>query len=424
MSAPAQAIGWRMPAPDRRAMLLDVLDVGRVTRRRGRIVLDFSPDLRDADRYLWTFAGEAFASEAEAEAVRRRICQDAAHLPLRDAIARYRGSRSRVHRATDVIDRYLEAARTTPSDRTGQLVRPRTLAAYTAVLRRARPFWEGMTIAELCRADTLRRLKGWFRLPVDQGGRGLESDQEARNCFAALRAVVAWYRTTRHDFPAPDWPSMPTAIVARRRSLARQGPTQRLSLPQVVERIEAIQADRRAIYWTMLYTGARVSEARGILGEDYRRPRLRICRSAEDRAGGCEIAATTKTGEAGDYTLPEWVCDLIDAHRRSIDPSAPLFQSRDPRAPKGAISEDALRDAWDRACARIGGPRVSLYRAMKHTQVGALRDAGIPIEDILAQYRWTSSAMLEHYDEAQDARRGAVVARLDEMVGKTRKGAE
>lgn len=30
--------------------------------------------------------------------------------------------------------------------------------------------------------------------------------------------------------------------------------------------------------------------------------------------------------------------------------------------------------------------------------------------------------MLEHYDDAKDVRRGAVVARLDELVGTARRG--
>ena len=86
------------------------------------------------------------------------------------------------------------------------------------------------------------------------------------------------------------------------------------------------------------------------------------------------------------------------------------------------ISDDAIRDAWATACEKAGVPWVPPYRAMKHTQVSALRDAGLSIEEIVDQYRWTSAGMLEHYDEAKDARRGGVVARLDEMVGKARKG--
>lgn len=168
MSPSGAANLGRMAPDDRRAILLGAVpDVGKVKRYRNRIVIDFSPELwGTSDRYLFTFSGKAFKDEAEAEGVRLRICQDAVHMPLVDAVARYRGQRSKNHQAVDVIARYLEAAATTPSERTGQLVRPRTLAAYRAVLKRGEPFYDGMTFAELCASPTLRRLKGWFRLPV------------------------------------------------------------------------------------------------------------------------------------------------------------------------------------------------------------------------------------------------------------------
>ena len=53
---------------------------------------------------------------------------------------------------------------------------------------------------------------------------------------------------------------------------------------------------------------------------------------------------------------------------------------------------------------------------MKHTQVSALRAAGIPIDDIVEQCRWTSPAMMEHYDDARDERRDAVVVKLGELA--------
>lgn len=423
MSTPAQATEWRMLDDERRAMLLAVPDVGKVRRRPhdGRVYLDFSPDLRDGSRYLWTFFGRAFGDEAAAELVRRRICQDAAHMPLVDAIARYRGRRSRAHKATEVIDRYLEAAPGLVSERTDRRLAPRTIDAYARVLRRARPWFGDQTLLEATQPAALRRFKAWFQLPPP-AGRGLETDQEARNAFAAFRAVVAWYRTTRPDFPEPDWPSMPGALTAKRRSLARRGTPARVGLPDVVRAIEAMPEARRPIFWAMLYCGARPTEARGVLGADWSRPRLTIRRSAASRQSTAEVRDTTKTGEAGTYELPEWLCDLIDRHRVSIAPDAPLFAQMDRRARGALYSDDALRDAWMAACERTGLPFVPVYRAMKHTQVGALRDAGLPIEDIVAQYRWTGASMLEHYDEGQNQRRGAVVARLDALVGSARSG--
>lgn len=415
MTAPAQANMERTRDYERRAMLLAVPDFGRIARRHGRIVLDFSPHLRGSSRYLWAFAGQPFLDEAHAEQVRQTICRDARHMPLEDAIARFRGRRSRAHRAVDVIDRYLEAAPELVSERTDRRLAPRTIDAYARVLRRARPWFGDQTIHEATQADALRRFKAWFQLPPPRG-RGLETDQEARNAFAAFRAVVAWYRTTRADFPEPDWPSMPTALTAKRRGLARRGAPARIGLPDVVHAIEAMPEARRPIFWTMLYCGARPTEARGVLGADWSRPRLTIRRSAASRASSSEVRDVTKTGEVGTYELPGWLCDLIDRHRVSIAPDAPLFAQTDRRARGTLYSDDALRGAWMAACERVGLPFVPVYRAMKHTQVGALRDAGLPLEDIVAQYRWTGPAMLEHYDETANERRGGVVARLDELV--------
>lgn len=412
----------RMAVSERHAHLLAVPDYGRVIRLRGKIVLDFSPKLRGTSRYLWAFSGIPFEDEASAESVRVRISEAAAHMPLVDAVARYRGQRSRQHKANDIVARYLEAAKTTPSERTGELIAPRTLEAYRRVLHRAEPFLDGMTIGEACRADTLRKFKGWFRLPKDRGGRGLSSDHEGRNCFAAFRAVVTWYRTTRNDFPAPDWPSMPTAITAKRRNRSRRKSESRFTLAEVVRGIEAIPEARQPLFWVMFYTQSRPTEAKAVLGEDYERPALTICRSAESKHAGAAIRDTTKTGESGTYALPEWVCDLIDKHCTGarFDLSQPLFTNKDGRSRGGVISDDSIRQTWQTATKKAGLPWVSVYRAFKHTQISALRDAGISIEDIVDQCRWTSAAMLDHYDERKDERRGVVVGRLDEMVGKAR----
>lgn len=420
-AAPVQAISGRMPEDARRAMLLDVPDHGRVTRLGGRIVLDFSPALRGAERYLWSFSGRPFLDESHAEEVRQTICADARHLPLADAVARFRGRRSRSHRATTVIDRYLEAAPGLVSERTDRRLAPRTLGAYRRVLDRSRPFFEGLTIHEATQADTLRRWKAWFRRPVSEGGRGLASDQEGRNAFAAFRAVVAWYRTTRRDFPEPDWPSMPTALTAKRRNRARREAERHLSLAEVVQVIERVPEDRRAIFWIMFYTGARPTEARGILVRDWARPRLTIRRSAAGDLSSSEVRDWTKTEEEGSYDLPSWLCEMIDrtAKPNRLRLDAPLCPPH--RKARGAlVSYDALRDLWVAASEAAGVPVISVYRAMKHTQVSALRAAGLSLEEIVDQYRWTGPAMVEHYDERKNERRGGVVKRLDELVGKAR----
>lgn len=88
MTSPAQAIARRMPSDERRAILLAVPDVGQVRTRRGRPFLDFSPELRGGDRFLWSLFGRPFLDEAHAEEVRLTICRNSRHMPLKDAAAR------------------------------------------------------------------------------------------------------------------------------------------------------------------------------------------------------------------------------------------------------------------------------------------------------------------------------------------------
>ena len=53
---------------------------------------------------------------------------------------------------------------------------------------------------------------------------------------------------------------------------------------------------------------------------------------------------------------------------------------------------------------------------MKHTQISALRDSGLSVDDIVEQCRWTSRDMMERYDTEQDQRRDTVVDALASLV--------
>lgn len=419
----AEAMNRRMPDVARQAMLLDVPDVGRVVRLRNRIALDFSPHLRGTDRYLYAFAGRPFVSQEQAIEVLQTIRRDARHMPLVDAAARFKGRRARAHLATEVVERYLAAAPMLVSERTDRMLRPRTIAAYAAVLRRMRPFLEGQTILEATRADTLRRLKAWYRLPAEKGGRGLATDQEARLAFGAFRAVVAWYRTTRRDFPEPDWPSMPSAIAARRRSkVSRHEREIRLTLDDVVRVISRMPEGRQLPYWLMFYTGARPTEARAVLVEDWARPYVRIGRSASGATSRAEALDGTKTYEARTCRLPDHVCELADRAAREyrLQPRAPLCRNQSPIARGPLIAHETLGDWWAAASAAAGVPLVPLYRAMKHSQVSALISAGLDPNRVAEMYAVGEGVLRDHYDERRDERRGEVVDMLEKLAGKAR----
>ena len=283
---------------------------GRVARVQGKgIVIDFSPEIRDSERYLWTFYGKPFASEAEAEGVRQRICEAARSVPIREAITQFRGRLSRKSQAWAVCDRFLDSAARVGSLRTGEPYAQRTIAHYRAVLTRAEPFMRGMTFDLLCSTRKLTEFRAWFR-----NERDLESDTEMLNAFIALKAVARFYAQERPGFRV-EWPPLPSKTkAAQKNRKRRRKPEAKLTLPEVVQRIEAIPEARRIPFWLMFFTQSRIAEIRGILGVDYERPRVRIQQSADGKRAIDPVRDSTKTDEDGAYTLPDWLCDLIDQY--------------------------------------------------------------------------------------------------------------
>lgn len=414
---------------ERLAILLAVPDYGRVTTkgsegsRDGRtIVIDFYPHLKGGQRYLQSAGGKAFPTEERAETILLAVRQRAQITGLETAVNEFRSSRAKGARVTGVIERYFAAVESGfwQSPRTGRAPSPRTIAAYRRVLRRAEPYFEGLTWAELMDSRRLAHFKAWFRAP-EPDGRGLLSDQETRNCFAALRAVVAWYEHEHPGWTRPQFPPIPTAARAKRENEAERSDA-RQTLPETVAAIEALPENRRPIFWAMLYTQARPTEARGILCGDYRAPRLTVRRSAEGDHSTDSIAPRTKTGERGFWELPGWLCALIErvCSPNFEPPERPLFRNPDPQARGELFSYDALRDAWMGACEAAGVPYVPVYRALKHGIVTAYLDAGMEVDDVIAQCRFKGDAMVEVYDLDADRRRQGNVERLDEWVRKAK----
>ncbi len=118
--------------------------------------------------------------------------------------------RSKADLLSNVIENFLNDAPSMGSLRHGgEPYSPRTLDHYRTVLHRAQPYFEGMTMRQFFKTNELLRFKGWFRKearPEDAApepgkyGRGLKTQNEMTNCFAALRAVVNYYRLTHPGF--------------------------------------------------------------------------------------------------------------------------------------------------------------------------------------------------------------------------------
>lgn len=412
----------RLTDSERLAMLMDVPEWGRVTTKGDRIVIDFYPELKGRARYLQSAGGKAFPTREQAETVLLALRQRAHVMGLEEAVNEFRSSRSKGARVAGVIEGYFQAVESGfwQSPRTGRVPSPRTVAAYRRVLKRAEPYFGGLTWGEFMDSRRLAHFKAWFRAPEPEG-RGLLSDQETRNAFAALRAVVAWYEHEHPGWTRPKFPPIPTAARAKRENEADRNES-RQTLPQTVAAIEAIPEDRQPIFWAMLYTQARPTEARGVLCGDFRAPRLTIRRSAEGDHSTDSVAPRTKTGERGVWELPAWLCALIERVCGPTwePPERALFRNPDPQARGDLFSYDALRDTWVAACERASVPYVPLYRALKHGIVTAYLDAGMDIDDVIAQCRFRGDAMVEVYDLDADRRRQGNVARLDEWVRKAK----
>lgn len=435
---------------EKRASLLAMPDAGVVRQvpSRPNPFIDFYPDIRDPrHRILWSFMGKGFKDEAEAQLVRNRINARALEVGLEEAVNQFRSARSRTDLLSNVVENFLNDAPSMGSLRHGgESYSPRTLDHYRVVRLRAQPYFEGMTMRQFFKTDELLRFKGWFRkearpedAPPEPGkyGRGLKTDNEMANCFAALRAVVNYYRLTHPNFSV-DWPSNPTktTIAKRGRKERRRRAGKReaaLSLPQVVRAIEEIDENRQPIFWAMFFTQCRITEARAVLGMDYvfedqpgddglKRGRIFIERSADSKGAQAKIQNTTKTGVDGSYLLPEFVRKLIADHcsHARFDLSLPLFRNPHCLAKGNMWTDDALRDTWEPVLGRLGLPPVPVYKSMKSTQISALRKAGLAVDDIVEQCRWASRDMMERYDSEQDRRRDGVVNLLASLVDDAR----
>ena len=415
----------RVDPREHRATLLAMPDFGRVVSlpNRSGPVIDFSPKIRGRQRYLWAFYGLSFTSVDEAEAVRARINEAAKHIPLREAIDQFRSPRSQRDTVWEMCERFIEIAATVGSQRTGEEYTPRTLYHYERLLTRAKPFFDSTSMREFFQPTRLAEFRAWFRLPKSEGGRGLKSDTEMANALIALRAMVRWYQSIHPDFEVR-WPSTPTKLTIakrdRKRTRSRESRRGRLKLrlPDVVRIISQIPEAKQPLFWCMFFTQCRITEARAVLGCDYEDGRIYIERSASGPRSTDEINDKSKNDHDGGYLLPPFVQSLIKTHCAHVrfDEKAPLFRNPHPQAVGQMWGEDAVRQMWMRATERSGLPWVPTYQAMKHTQVSALRAAGIPIDDIVEQCRWANPAMMEHYDDARDERRDAVVVKLGELA--------
>ena len=174
----------------KREHLLAMPDFGRVRRtpKWPNPFLDFTPDLKGSQRFLWSFMGQGFGNEAEAELVRSRINARAIEVGLKEAVNQFRSMRSRQDLLTVVIESFLEDAPTMGSIRSsGEPYSSRTLDHYRATLRRAQPYFENMTMREFFKLPELIQFKSWFRKETRPEGAPLEPGKYGRGSRPTTR---------------------------------------------------------------------------------------------------------------------------------------------------------------------------------------------------------------------------------------------
>jgi integrase len=143
--------------------------------------------------------------------------------------------------------------------------------------------------------------------------------------------------------------------------------------------------------------------------------RSRHCREAFKSQGSGAKRGETKTGEQGDYPvsteLREWIAQHVPEARR-FQPDAPLFAH--PRT-SNPYSAGVLRELWQDACDAADVTYIPLYRAMKHTTFTALREAGVPRDEVQALARHRDPRTTDIYDLTDEQRRRRALDSLEQL---------
>lgn len=394
-------------------MLLDVPDIGRVrSRERGTAAgsrtywyIDWSPDLRGADRHLRGVAATPFASHEEAERTRRRICGMVAdqRLTLAEAVERFRKPQTQRHLIERLAREWLQAVQVEVSAKTGRPLAPYTIEGYRVVVDRHIEFWHRLSVRDVT-PGRLREWVAWMR------AKGLEP-HTIKNAMVPLRGVVRRFREEHPDMPEPVWPT----IAIPRKSASR------MSLHDALAAFDAMPEDRLGVFLAAFYTTGRPGEARALVIEDYdfATGRLRVGRALKTKSGRDRVEGAPKNDEVGSYELPAdlraWIAKWRGPAR--LDRSAPLFPNPETGT---AWAHGRMGKWWRIACKAAGVSYVPLYRSLKHSPGTALLEAGLSREDLQAAFRHRSVNTQLAYDLDSDVRRQRATGKLVELVERER----
>jgi integrase len=235
----------------------------------------------------------------------------------------------------------------------------------------------------------------------------IERAESIMNVLAAFRGFYRWFRRGREqEFPILEFPRVKLGTRERRRAM---------DLLERAVAIEMIAPEDRGVFLA-LKMGIRPGEARALRIADYDfATGIVSIRSALKSQGSGAPRGETKTGEPGDYPvsveLRDWIAEHVPTERH-FQADAPLFANPRTGNPHSAHK---LREVWMEACETAEVDYVPLYRAMKHTTLTALREAGVSRDEVQAMARHRDPRTTDVYDLDDDQRRKRALLRVEDL---------
>lgn len=154
----------------------------------------------------------------------------------------------------------------------------------------------------------------------------------------------------------------------------------------------------RALFFYLLYSGARISEV------------LQLTRDEIDRAIVWQKGGTQKV-----LYVPIDAVEYVADYLRARSDDCPWLWINHDGDLVHRLSADGVRDIWKRLCARVGVPYFTTHQ-LRHSHATYSHQAGIPDSVISRQLGHVDGRMMEVYRRIDDSEREAGVDALQELV--------
>jgi integrase len=324
---------------------------GKLKRYRNGWRLDLRPH-----GYLYTDNGMRFESRAHAKGVlasiRHRIAGGAAPA---DVVRRLLPKDGKQNRVGVHLQRWLKAQ--TVREASGDLS-----PTYLRELRRyASPKgYFGPLLERSIHSLDFPVLEDWVAdLRV--------SGTTKRRAIGALSAFLHWLKRRGEIGEQPDLPTV---------QVDEYTPTI-ISIEDQDRIIAEIPEPRRGAFLAMRL-GVRPGEARALNVDDYTNGCLRIAHAMKGPTSKAP-RRSPKSRKTRFVEIDRELADWITTYRRHAFPAEPLFQNPTGRRDAKRWLDNALREEWGRAAARVG-VECSVYEGTKHSSASAAARRGVRLE--------------------------------------------